>query len=145
MPLLSCQHISHVHVFRAVIWIGEANKRNGEISHNHMLQNMAMNHPNPRLRNPQSPGPPPLHRAITRRQPIPIQHRRIPRRRLFPCPFCLISSRIVRPIPTSQIPIMPPMRMPRMGIQSPRISARIKQHDIHHFPNLGGEGSGNRI
>lgn len=37
-------------------------------SHNHMLQNMTMHHPNTWLRNPQSPRPPPLHLDCEGRQ-----------------------------------------------------------------------------
>lgn len=55
------------------------NWKNKEInSHKHMLQDMAMHHPNPWVFNSKSPRPPPRRRSVHRRLLISIQHCGIP-------------------------------------------------------------------
>ena len=119
----------------------EGMKEKGRRTHDHMLQDMTMDHPNPRLGHSQPPSTPPHIYPRRRLLCVAIQHSRISLCQAQATNPLLVLYRIIRAVPTAQIIIMRPVRVERVRVHATDIAAGILNDDLDDFTDRGGEYS----
>ena len=107
---------------------------------------MAVHHPRAGVLHFDPPRTPPGRRLGHALHRVPIQHRRVPLRRHVPgLEPGLVRRRVVRPVPTAEIPVVAAVGVEGVDVPAARVAVVVEPDDVEHLAELGREGERRRV